>query len=67
MADNSTNFEKMSFLEMLEQHPIEIPMIQRDYAQGRESQKKLFQNFLKALKIAVSESPIELDFVYGDQ
>lgn len=66
MADNSTNFEKMSFLEMLEQHPIEIPMIQRDYAQGRESQKKLFQNFLKALKIAVCESPIELDFVYGD-
>ena len=66
MADNSTNFEKMSFLEMLEQHPIEIPMIQRDYAQGRESQKKLLQNFLKALKIAICKSPIGLDFVYGD-
>ena len=66
MTDTITNFEKISFLEMLKQHSIEIPMIQRDYAQGRKSQKKLFLNFLMALKTAVCESPIELDFVYGD-
>lgn len=52
---------------------IEIPMIQRDYAQGRENNKageirKVFLNkILKTVKdvIEKDEHPLELDFVYG--
>ncbi|MDE7415809.1 MAG: DUF262 domain-containing protein [Lachnospiraceae bacterium] len=45
-----------------------IPMIQRDYAQGREGAEveKIRNRFLDALKQAVSESPITLDLIYGD-
>lgn len=44
---------------------VEIPIIQRDYAQGREGKEELRKNFLSALLSAVNVSPIELDFVYG--
>lgn len=45
-----------------------IPMIQRDYAQGRVSAEveKIRNRFLDALKQAVSESPVTLDLIYGD-
>lgn len=45
-----------------------IPIIQRDYAQGRlsESVNRKRERFLEALKEAVTEKPITLDFVYGD-
>lgn len=48
---------------------IEIPRIQRDYAQGRRSGKvpKLRDRFLSAIYQALSlERPLALDFVYGD-
>jgi len=47
---------------------IVIPIIQRDYAQGRLSPevKRTRERFLNALKAAVEGEPIELDFVYGD-
>ncbi|MDE6620581.1 MAG: DUF262 domain-containing protein [Lachnospiraceae bacterium] len=45
-----------------------IPMVQRDYAQGRESAEveKVRSRFLDALRQAVSDSPITLDLIYGD-
>jgi len=45
-----------------------IPIIQRDYAQGRESAdvEKVRNRFLDALKQAVSGSPVTLDLIYGD-
>lgn len=45
-----------------------IPIIQRDYAQGREDAnvKRVREGFLKALYDAVTQKPIVLDFVYGD-
>ena len=45
-----------------------IPIIQRDYAQGRQSNdvKRVRKNFLDALYQAVNGAPITLDFVYGD-
>lgn len=45
-----------------------IPIIQRDYAQGRESieVEKVRNRFLDALRQAVSGSPIALDLIYGD-
>ena len=45
-----------------------VPMIQRDYAQGRISAdvEKVRNRFLDALKQAVVDSPITLDLIYGD-
>lgn len=45
-----------------------IPIIQRDYAQGRcdEESSRVRTRFLKSLYAAITESPITLDFVYGD-
>ena len=50
---------------------IEIPMIQRDYAQGRQQELVVREEFLTALQVAL-ESPIgdpslpcNLDFIYG--
>ena len=48
---------------------IEIPIIQRDYAQGRDSDAvvRIRTNFLEVLHNALTtETPTSLDFVYGD-
>ena len=47
---------------------IVIPIIQRDYAQGRENPEvnRVRNRFLDSLYGAVTEHPITLDFVYGD-
>ena len=49
---------------------IKIPMIQRDYAQGRPDKARLRKQFLEALFDAIDKDdskPIVLDFVYGRQ
>ncbi|KAA6341816.1 hypothetical protein EZS27_010389 [termite gut metagenome] len=62
-----------SYTEIL-QHKVEIPIIQRDYAQGRTDDKtnKIRKDFLdvlfeyiqkKLIKSSISE--LELDFIYG--
>lgn len=47
---------------------IVIPIIQRDYAQGRKDADvtRVRSRFLESLYKAVTEKPITLDFVYGD-
>lgn len=47
---------------------IVIPIIQRDYAQGRKDPeiRRVRQRFLGALYDAITIKPITLDFVYGD-
>lgn len=47
---------------------IVIPIIQRDYAQGRisDSINRKRERFLEALKEAVTIKPITLDFIYGN-
>lgn len=48
---------------------IVIPIIQRDYAQGRDDNVEIVrirQRFLEALKSAIDDKPITLDFIYGD-
>ena len=49
---------------------IEIPLIQRDYAQGRNTDavKRIRDSFIGALCHAIlpGNDPIELDFVFGD-
>lgn len=45
---------------------IKIPLIQRDYAQGRSSNKSLREEFLKNIfKYLEEEKELKLDFVYG--
>ena len=48
---------------------VEIPLIQRDYAQGREDARTsaIRGRFLKALHDALTEgAPVGLDFIYGE-
>jgi hypothetical protein len=66
MSPNESELERLSFWELLKRFPVEIPVIQRDYAQGREGNEKVIDSFLKALKDAVAGMPIELDFIFGD-
>ena len=49
---------------------ITIPIVQRDYAQGRTSPNvnRIRERFLKVLyKSLVNEEPITLDFIYGSK
>ena len=59
----------LSFLELFktEKLDIEIPMLQRDYAQGREdaNAKKIRERFLDTLTSALEGAPVVLDFIYG--
>ena len=57
---------KTSFWKFICNTNIEIPIIQRDYAQGRIGEEHLRQNFLSDLKIALdSKKSLKLDFIYG--
>lgn len=64
----SDNKKAISFWNFLTENTIEIPIIQRDYAQGRLGKENLRKNFLSDLKKALdsnSDKPMVLDFVYG--
>ncbi|MDI3546233.1 MAG: hypothetical protein PWQ43_1537 [Rikenellaceae bacterium] len=73
MSTNGNNIEK-SFWQLISNiqniSKVEIPIIQRDYAQGREDEKtnKIRELFLDSLIKAIEseDSKLELDFVYGD-
>lgn len=63
---------QISFKKLFEMHQrVQVPMIQRDYAQGRESEKEVRDEFLGVLYTALNlpsddESlPLNLDFIYG--
>lgn len=54
--------------EVIPLKKIVIPIIQRDYAQGREGADiaRVRMRFLDSLYRAVTEAPVTLDFIYGD-
>ena len=54
--------------EKIRPQKIVIPIIQRDYAQGRNSLEinRVRKRFLDALYKAVTSNPVTLDFIYGD-
>ena len=59
-----------TFWETIEDFKIEIPVIQRDYAQGRDNPKikairKDLVNDLVCYLVSVEEKKFHLDFVYG--
>lgn len=63
--NNNPTSEKLTFRELVNKHKIEIPIIQRDYAQGREGKADIRTNFLNAILEVVNDKKLELDFVYG--
>jgi len=55
-----------TFWNFLSYNGIEIPIIQRDYAQGRDGKEELRKSFLRDLKSALdTKVQMKLDFVYG--
>jgi|LSQX01.1.fsa_nt_gb hypothetical protein len=55
-----------TFWEFISSNKIEIPIIQRDYAQGRKEETEVRENFLNALFKAISDNKLlNLDFIYG--
>ena len=66
MSENKYRGETLSFWQLLSKQKIEIPIIQRDYAQGRRDKKEIRDNFLNALYNSLNDSnSIRLDFIYG--
>lgn len=64
----STNEQATTFWQFLNQYKIEIPIIQRDYAQGRKGKETLRKNFLSDLRTALDNGQkMKLDFVYGSR
>lgn len=57
----------ISFWEFIQNNSIQIPIIQRDYAQGREDKVDLRNNFLNDIKehLESKKDVLLLDFVYG--
>lgn len=63
---------KYTFWDILSKNRIEIPIIQRDYAQGREGYAHIRDKFLKHIHDCLkdrdkgdSNKQIKLDFIYG--
>lgn len=68
MTTNDIDGKKISFWRLLSIQSIQIPIIQRDYAQGRAGREFLRRSFLKDIKRAIdSEQELLLDFVYGEK
>ncbi len=62
---------RYSFWKLINEYTIKIPIIQRDYAQGRDSDKirTIRRDFLNTIyeMIEDKEKTIDLDFVYGSE
>lgn len=60
------NSTEWTFWRFLKESEIEIPIIQRDYAQGRAGKEELRKSFLRDLKDALGTNKrMKLDFVNG--
>lgn len=59
--------KRISFVQLLEDNKINIPLIQRDYVQGRTDENEVRIEFLNAIHTYLKENkPFrDLDFVYG--
>lgn len=62
----SNNIYNANFWELLSKYQIEIPIIQRDYVQGREENKKIRKKIVSKFRIASQGNPTKLDFIYGN-
>ncbi len=65
---NDNDGQKLTFLDIFrdKEYLVEIPIIQRDYAHGRESASRVRSNFLTSLYHSLQkDEPLDLDFIYG--
>jgi len=53
-----------NFRELISEYKVVIPLIQRDYAQGRKEEKKKARLFLEAI-LEGTQNGLNLDFIYG--
>lgn len=61
-------YNKYTFWQLISEKRIVIPIIQRDYAQGREGKEYVRKSFLEQLGNAIFKNEsIELDFIYGTE
>ena len=68
MSNNTYQGKIYSFWQLINDQRIEIPIIQRDYAQGREDEEEIRTEFLGALYKSIDENiSIKLDFIYGSK
>jgi hypothetical protein len=69
LGEMSSSGERLSFYKLFSEKnfDVEIPKIQRDYAQGRGDEKDVRDSFLNALfqYLAENRPNRDLDFVYG--
>ena len=58
---------QFTFKKLLETYKVMIPQIQRDYAQGRDSELELRKGFITKIKQTLEdkEPKLNLDFIYG--
>lgn len=65
---NKTIESAISVGEFFEKYNVCIPILQRDYAQGRDGKEYIREVFLRDIKDAVENNkPLTMDFVYGYQ
>lgn len=71
ITDKDFQGERMSFLQLVDKYNIVVPVIQRDYAQGRTDDEHVIEvrkNFVKNLISYLrdeNKSSHDLDFIYG--
>ncbi len=70
MGTEQKQYEEHNFKSFLTKYRVIIPMVQRDYAQGRttEDVNRVRNRFLDAIKNALQNNQLlKLDFVYGEK
>ena len=74
MATKNKKYEQHSFKSFLEKYHVVIPMVQRDYAQGRTTDdvSRVRSRFLDAIKTYLNKSEndkevMKMDFIYGEK
>lgn len=70
MSDNQnkTIESAISVEKFFEKYNVCIPILQRDYAQGRDGKEYIREVFLRDIKDAIeNKQPLTMDFIYGYQ
>lgn len=68
-SNENISGKRLTFFRLIQEYHIQIPIIQRDYAQGRITAHEIRDSFLDALLAYLEENKKhrDLDFVYGNQ
>ena len=61
------NNEDMNFVKFIKKYDIKIPIIQRDYVQGRKNAEDIRENFVEAIFDSLQScEELNLEFIYGN-